>query len=190
MLIALIASAPAAFGQTTYRCGRGSSATVSDRPCETSGRTQLGAYGNIQGQMPRSFDHGSTPSLAKAPDVLPYLNPECAQLNDAVRTGPARGLKGAAMSDLTADYRRRCSEDEQLAHQRMQQVISNERDRRQQVQASQTAQVERAKLGGEQCHEMLRILAGKRQRAASMNPGEQHDLELFEASHKARCKSG
>ena len=70
MLIALIATAPAAFGQTTYRCGRGSSATVSDRPCETSGRTQLGAYGNAQGQMPRSFDSGSTPSLAKAPDEI------------------------------------------------------------------------------------------------------------------------
>lgn len=186
----LLAAAPVALGQTMYRCGRGSSATVSDRPCETSGRTQLGAYGNTQGQMPRTFDNGHTSSLAKAPDVLPYLSAECAQLNDAVRTGPARGLRGEAMNELSADYRKRCSENEQLAHQNLQRDRSLAREQREQAQASQTAQLERTRLGSEQCHEMLRILAAKRQRAAAMNPGEQRELELFEANYKARCKAG
>ena len=129
-------------------------------------------------------------TLAKAPDVLPYLSPECAQLNDAMRTGPTRGLKGSALSDLTADYRKRCSEDEQLAHQRMHDDQGRERDQRQQAVTSRTAQAERVKLGSEQCHEMLRILAGKRQRASTMNPGELRDLELFESNYKARCRSG
>ena len=103
LLAALAAASPPAFGQSTYHCGRGSSAIISDLPCETSGRTQLGAYGNTQGQMPRSYDTSPTTALAKAPDVLPYLSPECAQLNDAMRTGPTRSLKGSAMSELTAD---------------------------------------------------------------------------------------
>ena len=190
LLAAWAAASPPAFGQSTYRCGRGSSAIISDRPCETSGRTQLGAFGNTQGQMPRAYDSSSLPALAKAPDVLRYLSPECAQLNDAMRTGPTRGLKGSAMSELTADYRKRCSEDEQLAHRRMQDDQGRERDQRQQAVASRTAQADLVKLGSEQCHEMLRILAGKRQRSATMNPGEQRDLERFEANHKARCKSG
>ena len=63
-----------------------------------------------------------------------------------------------------------------------------ERYQRQQALASRSAQAERVKLGSEQCHEMLRILAGKRQRSSTMNPGELRDLELFEANYKARCK--
>ena len=65
-----------------------------------------------------------------------------------------------------------------------------ERDQRQQAVTSRTAQADRVKMGSEQCHEMLRILAGKRQRASTMNPGELRDLELFESNYKARCKSG
>lgn len=107
-----------------------------------------------------------------------------------MRTGPTRSLKGAAMSELTADSRKRCSEDEQLAHRRMQDDLGREREQRQHAAASRTAQADLVKLGSEQCHEMLRILAGKRQRAATMNAGEQRDLELFEANYKARCKSG
>jgi hypothetical protein len=94
------------------------------------------------------------------------------------------------MSELATNYRLRCGEDEQQAHQKLSQARSDERSQRRMAQAQQSAEVARAKLTVEQCNEMLRVLAGRRQRVASMTPGEKTDLDLFEANYRARCKSG
>jgi hypothetical protein len=186
-LLAVLA-APAAFGQALYRCNSGAGTYVSDRPCQSAGApAEFRSIGPVPERQ--SYNRDYTPALQKAPDVLPYLSPECAQMNDAVRTGPTRGLKSAAMSELQTNYRLRCSEDEQQAHQKMRQSRNDERDQRKVAQAAQSAEVARAKLGIDQCNEMLRILSGKRQRAGSMSAGEQRDLELFEANYRARCKS-
>ena len=180
-------AAPAAFGQAMYRCNGGAGAYISDRPCGGSKPlTELKAFGPVPERS--AYSPTYTPSLAKAPDILPYLSLECAQMNDAVRTGPTRGLKSAAMSELVTNYRLRCAEDEQQAYQKMNQARNDERNQRKLAQSAQSAEQARAKLSVEQCSEMLRILSGKRQRSASMTPGEQHDLELFEANYKARCK--
>ena len=186
LAMAAAAVAPIASAQTMFRCGSGSSKYLSDRPCEVAPKTTLKAYGPAP-QQP-AYGQNYAPSMGTAPEILPYLSPECAQLNDAVRTGPARGLKGTSMSELTADYRKRCSEDEQLAHKQLQQTKSNEREQRHQAQASEQAEKAHAKLNIEQCHEMLRVLAGRRQRVASMTAGEQRDLDLFETSYRVRCK--
>lgn len=39
----------------------------------------------------------------------------------------------------------------------------------------------------EQCHELLRILHGKRQRVPQMNTGEKTDHERSEANYRDRC---
>ena len=181
-------AAPAAVAQALYRCNNGAGTYVSDRPCQSAGAPAV--FRSI-GPVPErpSYNRDYMPALQKAPDILPYLGPECAQMNDAVRTGPTRGLKSAAMSELQTNYRLRCAEDEQQAYQKMRQSRNDERDQRKVAQAAQNAEAARAKLGVDQCNEMLRILSGKRQRAASMTPGEQRDLELFEANYRARCKS-
>ncbi len=178
--------APAAYGQAMYRCGSGSRTSLSDRPCDAVPGNTLQSIGPAP---QAAYGQTYTPSMGKAPDILPYLSAECAELNDAVRTGPARGLRGASMSELTADYRTRCSEDEQIAHQRLSQARADARQLRQQAQASQKAEQTRARLSVEQCYEMLRILAAKRKRVADMTPGERHDMDLFEANYKARCKA-
>ena len=186
---ALIAiAAPAAFGQTLYRCTSSTGTQVSDRPCDTSTQTTLKTYGPAPASSATPPNH--VPMINRGPEILPYLSPECASLNDAIRTGPARGLKGQAMSDLMLDYRKRCSEDEQLAHQKLRQSRSDDRQQRQLAQAAQNAEQARAKLSVEQCSEMLGTLAARRKRAATMTPGERNDLDLFEANYKARCKSG
>ena len=184
----VLASAPAAFAQTMYRCSNGASSYLSDRPCSASVRGTLGAYGPAN-ERP-AYGQNYTPALDRAPEFLPYLSPECAQLNDAIRTGPARGLKSGAMSELHLDYRQRCVEDEQLARQRLSQVKNEQRDGRRQAQAQVCGEKARATLTSEQCYETLRILAARRKRADVMSPGERSDLDLFEANYKARCTSG
>jgi hypothetical protein len=79
--------------------------------------------------------------------------------------------------------------DEQAAHQKMSQDRSEERRQRNAMQAARNTGQAQAKLTIEQCGEMLRILAGKRKRTASMTPGALQDLDLFDVNYKARCKS-
>jgi hypothetical protein len=180
-------AAHAAFGQGLYRCNQGGGAYLSDRPCNSGAAPELKSIGPVPERQ--SYNREYTPSLAKAPDILPFLSPECAQMNDAVRTGPTRGLKGTAMSELISNYRLRCGEDEQLAYQKMSQARSDERNNRKAAQAVQSAEQARAKMTVEQCGEMLRIIAGKRQRLSTMTPGEQGDFERFDANYRARCKA-
>jgi hypothetical protein len=185
---AVLASAPAAFAQTMYRCTNGAGSYLSDRPCSAPVRGTLGAYGPAT-ERP-AYGQNYTPTLDRAPEFLPYLSPECAQLNDAIRTGPARGLKSGAMSELHLDYRQRCVEDEQQARQRLSQVKNEQRDGRRQAQAQVSGEKARATLTSEQCYETLRILAARRKRADTMSPGERSDLDLFEVNYKARCTNG
>lgn len=181
-----LVAAPAAFGQQMYRCYNGSRAYISDRPCSTAAPSELRAIGPLP--EPQSHQRDYTPTMAKAPDMLQYLSAQCAEMNDAVRTGPTRGLKSAAMAELVTNYRLRCAEDEQQAYQKMSQARNDERNQRKTALAAQSAEQERARLSVDQCNEMLGILAGKRRRVATMSPGEQRDLELFESNYKARCK--
>ena len=108
LLAGLCASA-----QAQYQCSQNSVTWTSSRPCLTAPRSELRALGNTQ-QTP-TFNPSYIPSVGKAPDYLAYMSVECAQLNDAIRTGPARGLRAGPMSELQVDYRKRCSDDESAA---------------------------------------------------------------------------
>jgi hypothetical protein len=188
-LLATLMAVPTAWGQSMYRCNSGSGSYISDRPCQGAGqRSELRAIGSEPDRQTYSRDY--TPSMSRAPDILPYLSPRCAEMNDAVRTGPTRGLKSAAMSELMTNYRLRCAEDEQAAHQKMGQARSDEREQRRTAQTVQRAELDRARLSVEQCHEMLRNLASRRQRAANLSAGEKGDLDLFEVNYRNRCTSG
>jgi len=180
------AAAPAlAAGPVEYHCSGDGVSWTSSRPCPGAQRNEMRGLGT--GQSAPSSDTSVMPSLDKAPAYMPYLSAECAQLNDALRTGPARGLKSGPMAELRADYQRRCSDDEAAARQRLREAQTQERDRRQDQQAAADAERSRAQLSAEQCFEMLRILHGKRQRAGAMSDGEKADLQRFEDNYKARC---
>lgn len=176
--------------QTLYRCSSGSGTYVSDKPCSgvASGNTRLGAYGPVTSPARNAPTY--YPSMAKAPEHLAYMSVECAELSEGLRTGAARGLTGATMSELRENYHKRCSEDEQQARQRLYQEQSDQRAQRKANDQAQRDERKRAVISSEQCYEMLRILHGKRQRAASMSAGEKADLELFEANYKNRCTAG
>jgi len=188
----LATAAMPAFAQALYRCSSGSATYVSDRPCTGAGnpgRAQLRAMGAVQ--QPNQYASPSySPQMAKAGEHLQYMSVECANLAEGVRTGPARGLRGAALSELSENYRKQCAEDEQQARQRMWQQQTDERTQRKQQDQARSDDRKRAVIASEQCNEMLGALHARRKRAATMTAGERADLDLFEANYKARCTSG
>jgi len=184
LLTGWTASALAA-GPTEYHCNGDGVSWTSSRPCPGTARTELRGLGS--GQQATTYQPSYVPPVEKAPDYLPYLSIECAQLNDAIRTGPSRGLKSGPMSELQADYRKRCSEDDYLARKQLREADKQQQDQRRDEQALAKADKSRAQISAEQCYEMLRILHGKRQRVATMSDGEKADLQRFEDNYKNRC---
>ena len=181
-----------ASAQALYRCNSGSGTYMSDRPCTgagDSGRTQLRAVGPVQ-QATRYASPGYSPHMAKAGEHLQYMSTECANLAEGLRTGPARGLRGSALSELSENYRKQCGEDEQQARQRLSQQQADERTQRKQQDQARNDDRKRAVVASEQCNEMLGALHARRQRSATMTAGEKADLDLFEANYKARCTNG
>ena len=128
-----------------------------------------------------------TPGVGKAPEHLTYLGAECATLNDAMRTGPARGLRWTALSDLHNEYRTKCAEEDSEARQKVSHDNTDLRNARRSEQMAKNFQRERSALERDQCHELLRILHGKRQRLAEMNAGRRADFERSEVSYRGRC---
>ncbi|RZU01236.1 hypothetical protein [Rivibacter subsaxonicus] len=180
-----------AAAQAVYRCGSGQSTYLSDRPCgEGAPRGRLGVIGGAPQQAPTLSSSTYMPRAARASDFLPYLGAECQQMSEAIRTGPARGVRADTLADLHRDYQRRCSEDERQAREEWSRDQRLQRDARQSAQLAQKAAQDRSALERDQCYEMLRILHGKRQRAAGMNEGEKADLQRAEQTYKARCSAG
>jgi hypothetical protein len=167
--------------RAVYRCNGGSGAYISDRPCGGA----LAAIGPVP--APRAAPVRDRP-VSKASDYLSYLSPTCAELNEGMRNGPARGLSGRALSELHTSYRERCSQDEQEARKKLAEDQKRQQAERDGQLAAASKERERDKLSREQCDEMYRIAHGKRQKVAAMSPGERADFERFEANWKARCQ--
>lgn len=177
----------------SYRCSNSKGTYYSERPCPADGSTKLGGYGPAPEAQPDPYQRPSPATLpvARAPDHLSYMSPECASLNDGVRTAASRGLAPSTQADLRNDYARRCSADESQARQRWAQDqhrgYRSQRDDRH--QASLEARREQAQVQqlSSQCAEMRRIIAAKNERIATLTPGEVADLRRFEGNFTARC---
>ena len=188
-LLAGLGAPALAAGPVEYHCNGDGVSWTSSKPCPGNSRGEMRSLGTGQPPLPQpaASEAPAAPPIGKAPDYLPYMSVECAQLNDAIRTGPARGLKFGPMSELHADYQRRCTDDEAGARKQLLEAERQQRDRRADQQAVAEAEKSRAALTGEQCFEMLRILHGKRQRVGSMTDGEKSDLKRFEDNYQTRC---
>ncbi len=184
-IVVVAVTASAAMAQT-YRCRSGQSTYLSERPCTTGAGSKISVYGpETSRYTPPGPSHPA--SVGKAPEHLGYLSPECATLNDAIRTAPARGVNYKVIGDLRTEYQAKCSEDDSEARQ----IVSKERSEkvmaRRSEQAARKADQEQTQREREQCHELLRILHGKRQRLPQMNAGEKTDHERSEANYRDRC---
>ena len=185
----VIASASGQAGAQVYRCSNGGSTYLSDRPCSGAPAGRLGMVGSSDRSAREPVSSSYIAPVGKAPEHLAYMSAECASLNDAIRTGPARGLKSSTMSDLNTEYRRKCQEEESAAYQRLARQRSEDRQEKQSREKAFQVQVNEAQRNREQCDELLRILATKRRQVEGMNPGEKADFQRFETSYNARCKA-
>jgi len=182
-------AADTALAQSFYRCKSGNSTYVSDRPCTSGAGSTLGSMGppptyGSQGQAQAS----SYQRPSQAPEHTQYLSSACADISEAIRTGPSRGVRGDVLSGLHQEYRQKCADEDQAARQRVYEDQRRQRDDKRSAQAAQQQEQQQARLTQEQCGEMLRILAGKRQHMAEMNEGERGDLQRFQANYAERCK--
>lgn len=185
----LLASAQASLAQVAYRCNVQGRTVLSHTPCTTGAGTSMGGYGPAPVRELPQLRASPSASLGRAPEHLQYLSPACAQLNDAIRTASSRGVGHAVQQDLRAEYQAKCADDDRQARQELADAKSAERKAALDERQARTSARALSQREAEQCHEMLRILHGKRQRAATLSAGEQADLQRSEATYVARCKS-
>lgn len=162
--------------------------------CGVGSKHRMGAtesrryYGDPYYSRGRYSGYESSSSMSKAADILPYLGLRCAELNEAMRTAGARGVRYEVQSQLREEYRQKCSDEEDEARQR----LSAERRASHEalVQARQSEQVQKQLSEQEQsrCNELQRILMAKRQRLQDMSEGEKGDLQRSESAFKERCR--
>jgi hypothetical protein len=186
--LCLVASEGAFAQRSVFRCTTDGRAFLSDRPCEGRPSTSLASIGPApaRGRSSTSTDR----PVAKASEVLDYLSPACAELREGLRNGPARGLGSRAFSELANSYRQRCGDEEQKAQRRLGEEHRKKHELREREAAAEQVERDRVQLTREQCDEMYRIVHGKRQKLATMTPGERADFDRFEANRQARCRPG
>jgi hypothetical protein len=192
--------ATSAWAQSTmYSCRSTNGSYMSTRPCppvadNADGSTRIRVYGSSENSQPYrdttrtpSYSSGYLPAPPRAEKHLEYLSPRCAEVAEAIRTGPARGVRGDVINELHREYRANCAEEDRDARTRAQQRESAVRDQPQSQQRMAVAAKEQSNFEHEQCQEMLRILTAKRKRLDSMTDGEKLDFQRFSDNYKARC---
>lgn len=166
---------------------------VKSSACGVNSRHRLGADDGTRGRYYQGgssyYGSGSSyrSSNGRASELLPYLSPRCAELNDAIRTAPARGVHGDLLYQLQNEYRDRCSDEDAMARSRLYEQRSADRQAQSEAREVGLAQRQLSEREQAQCAELLRILAGRRKRLAELTPGEQGDLQRSEAAYNQRC---
>jgi hypothetical protein len=176
--IALLATG-SLHAQARYVCRVGGTTHISDRPCSAEGGQVH--YGALQQPVPRA-----PAPIGMAPSHLQYMSPRCASLNDAIRTGYARGLKPETMATMRRDYYQECGDDEREAMQELSRARTENRTQQAQARVAQREATERSKAQEQRCAESRRIIANKKART-DLSDGEKGDLRRFEENHLARC---
>lgn len=192
-LMACTTPAVLAQAQGMHQCTTASGQTWWSRtPCPagpTSASTTLRQYGPVP-------DRPSTPVRQSAPGLpgrasahSQYLSAECARIDDAIRTGPSRGVSWTVVRDLRAEYQKKCQDEDVEARQQAWNEEKRARiERKAAREAEQTARADAARVAA-QCDEMLLALSAKKRRIDTLTPGERDDLARFQARYDDRCRS-
>jgi hypothetical protein len=116
-----------------------------------------------------------------------YLGSGCASISEAIRTAPARGVRGDVISGLQEEYHQKCSIEDQDARNQLRQEKSL------QVQAGLAQrdgainERKQAKVKSEQCAGMRDVIALKRKREKELNEKEVAALRDLERAYNDRC---
>lgn len=174
------------------RCvGAGGRTYWSDRGCPSPGTgIKLGAIGAPADRYRAPPYAARLPSAApQAEGHLKYLDPHCASIYEAIRTGPARGVDSTVVSGLRREYQQKCElvdrDARDAASREAQSARQADIDRRDAQLAARAERQDQA----QQCSAMRDSigLRRKRERDGALNDKEIAALRSFEASFNARC---
>jgi hypothetical protein len=188
LVLGLLTLAPTASAQS-YTCRDNTGRTyISLRPCPVPGLiiygpTERAPDGSGFGRSSSSY----SPPMAKAPEHILLMNPRCASLHDALRTGPSRGLSSATLSEMRSEYSRECDEEESRARSQLSRQSADKREQERESQRQQQAVSNQAKASAELCGELKRVIKTKKART-DLTDGEKRDLERTEQNYIARCQ--
>lgn len=166
----------------TYRCDVNGTAYITDRPCATapSGPGNLGAVGPAR--QPAAYQP-RLPGVPPAPEHHRFLSQRCAELNDAIRTAPARGVGYATVNDLRREYEQKCSEDEQFARQQWRDAKSKERE----VVVAERSQAERARQDADALRQRCVALRDALRSRRADTDSERATKRVAEEAYNANC---
>lgn len=177
----------------TYRCSSGTGQVYySDRPCSGSsdaatGSTKLGTVGPTDTGDTRSRSYRYTPSVPKPPDHAKYLSGQCAQMEEAIRTAPVRGIQGETLRSLYEDYRTRCEYQVREAQEKLYaDRREQDRARTEQRQAAAAQRADNQRLDN-QCANMRAVIADKRANMASLNDRQRELLQTMQDNYNRTC---
>lgn len=187
VVVAVAACLAATLAQAqAHRCSNGAAVYYSDRPCSGPPPTRLNAYGGSRATAQPPYAP-QLPRAGKVQDHVKYLSPACADISEAIRTAPARGVRGDVVSQLHEEYRDKCSIEDQDA--RRQQHQDDQQAQRQKLAQRDNAANERqqAQQRADQCNGMREVIALKRSRESRLNETEVAALRSLESTFNARC---
>jgi hypothetical protein len=170
----------------TYRCNVGGTTYIQDKPCapspSTDGQARLGTVGPARVQ-PSTSRASYTPALQPAPEHQRFLSQRCAELNDAIRTAPTRGVGSGTIADLRREYSRTCSDDEQYAYQQASAARSKEREG---VQAKRRAD-EQSRVDAQRLQERCIALRDALRNRRAQTEAEITSKRVAEEAYNASC---
>ncbi|MGM9485650.1 hypothetical protein ACS5PN_30965 [Roseateles sp. NT4] len=178
-LFALLCLSPAAFA-ATYRCEVSGSVILTDKPCAGSGPAPMGSIGPTR---TTSSYQTALPKMEQAPEYQRYLSQRCAELSEAVRTAPARGVAYATVNDLRREYSRDCSDDEQYARRKASEARRRDRDGQLAMRDDAERSREDAERLREKCIELRDSLRNRRVE----NETERLNKKAAEDAYNASC---
>ena len=119
---------------------------------------------------------------------MKYLSPACADISEAIRTAPARGVRGDVVARLHEEYRDKCSFEDQDARRQQRQDARQERRARRLAQRDSAADERaQAQQRADQCNGMRDVIALKRSRESQLNETEVAALRSLENTYNSRC---
>ena len=190
VILPLLAAAGVLAGATAqaqaYRCSSGGSIYYSDRPCAGAPAAKMGAYGDARVQTAVPMLR-TPPRPGKPEEHLKYLSPACADIAEAIRTAPARGVRSDVVGGLREEYREKCSMQDEEARRQHQQDQAAKRGQQRAEREALALQREQAQKQAAQCNGMRDVIALKRSREASLNETEIAALRALEGSYNSRC---
>lgn len=185
--LALLLAGAGAQAQS-YRCSNGASIYYSDRPCPSAPAGKLGAYGDTRSAPPAGYSP-QLPRAGKAQGHVKYLSPACADISEAIRTAPARGVRSDVISGLHEEYREKCALEDQDARRQQRQDEQKQQSEKVAQRDSLANERAQAQQRADQCAGMRDVIALKRSRERQLNETEVAALRSLEGTYNARCLS-